>query len=163
MPGQIVRDYKMVKQKWCHSSHQVVFILEHTVIFHRLCYHLMGLLLLFSNKLINILNFSVLIANMVNIDRYNPHKPKLCREGVFNIFFFFCYSMWDRGSYFPDHWSNLCPSSGSAESWPLDHCRIPFSTSEKLKSSETKKFANHYLSTSSRNFMFTFFFGQLLL
>ena len=49
----------------------------------------MGLLLLFSNKLINILNFSVLIANMVNIDRYNPHKPRLCREGVFNIFFFF--------------------------------------------------------------------------
>ena len=40
--------------------------------------------LLFFSELIHTLKFSVLIFNMVNINRYNTHKQKLF--GVFNKF-----------------------------------------------------------------------------
>ena len=138
--------------------------MEHIVIFHRLCYHLMGLLLLFSNKLINIFNFSVLIANMVNIDRYNPQKPKLCGEGVFNIYIFFCHSMPEiedlpsptRDQTVPRQWKRRVLTTG-----PLGNSFQYFLKVKRVLRPRSLQISICWLP--QENFMFTFFFGQLLL
>lgn len=71
-PNQTLLDLQKCKKYGLLFSF-IIFVLENIVVFHKnkhLCCYVIELLLLFENKLINILKiFPVLISNMVNIKR----------------------------------------------------------------------------------------------